>query len=513
MNTLNNINYNPDILNCLSSLSNDEVFTPPKVVHQMLDMLPAEIWQTQEAAFLDPCTKSGIFLREIVKRLVVGLKPAIPNLEERVNHILHRQVFGIAVTELTALLARRTVYCSKKANAELSIARLATAQGNIIFNGTKHWWNKDGQCKYCGANQQQYDRGDGLEAHAYEFIHTKEPQNLFINAEGKPVKFDVIIGNPPYQMADGGAQASAKPLYHKFIQQAKKLKPRYLSMIVPARWYAGGKGLDAFRNEMLCDNSITTLADFPISKDCFNGVDFEGGVCYFLWDREHSHKSQSVNVITMGKDAVKSQMQRPLLENGMDTFIRFNESISIYHKVKSFHEDSFARLVSEQKPFGLRTFFRGKESQSAENNITIYTTKSLGYVNKSDICKNQDWVNQYKIYVSRVYGERGIFPAWITGKPIFGDKNTCCSETYLVVGPFADEQTAHNVQIYMQTKFLRFMVMLKKISQDAPQRVYECVPMQDFSKPYTDQELYKKYGLDTKEIAFIEAMIKPMQAQ
>ncbi len=491
--------YNPDVLSCLANLSNDEVFTPPEIVNQMLDMLPQELFKNPDTTFLDPACKTGVFLREIAKRLIKGLEPQFPDLQERIDHIFHKQLFGIAITELTSLLSRRGVYCSKYPNSEFSVSYFDTAEGNIRYKRIPHTW-KDGKCIYCGASQKEYDRGGELETHAYEFIHTITPEKLF------DMKFDVIIGNPPYQLSDGGIGGSATPLYDKFVMQAKKLMPRFLSMILPARWFTGGRGLDEFRNIMLKDSHIRQLVDYPISSECFSGVEIKGGICYFLWDRDHSGPC---NVTTIRNGQKNSQL-RYLLEPGCDSFIRYNESINIFHKVQRFKEDTFSSLVSAQKPFGLRTYIIG-DNAPTETSVRLYANKHIGYIDANEITVNSAWIDLYKIYISAAYGAGEDFPHQILGKPILGEPNSCCTETYLVIGPFHDKEKTLNVISYIKTRFFRFLVLLQKSTQHTSKKVYQFVPMQDFSKPWTDEELYQKYDLSREEIDFIESMIKPME--
>ena len=342
--------YNPDVLSCLANLSNDEVFTPPQVVNRMLDMLPPELWSNPQATFLDPVCKTGVFLREVAKRLMVGLADRIPDVQERVNHIMTSQLFGLAITELTSLLSRRSVYCSKWANSKYSVCTaFADRQGNIRYTPMQHTWEQ-GRCRYCGASQNVYDRNEGRETYAYQFIHTFNPEKIF------DMKFDVIIGNPPYQLEIGIEKDNYSiPLYHKFVEQAKKLCPKYLTMIIPSRWFAGGRGLDDFRKDMLSDNRLKVIVDYPDATECFtNGIDLSGGVCYFLWDKDY-HGNCRVSSIQNGKE--KSTMFRPLLENNCDTFIRFNEAVPILHKIQSFKEKSFSQYVSPQTPFGIISSF------------------------------------------------------------------------------------------------------------------------------------------------------------
>ena len=492
--------YNPDVLSCLANLSNDEVFTPPEIVNQMLDLLPQELFKNPDTTFLDPACKTGVFLREIAKRLIKGLEPQFPDLQERIDHIFHKQLFGIAITELTSLLSRRGLYCSKYPNSEFSVSRFDTAEGNIRYKRIPHTW-KDGRCIYCGASQKEYDRAADLETHAYEFIHTLTPEKLF------DMKFDVIIGNPPYQLSDGGNGASAKPIYHMCVEQAKKMKPRYLSMIIPARWYAGGKGLDEFRGAMLNDRSIQYLTDYFDSNECFPGVDLSGGVCYFLWNRDYkgdciieSHRLRKI-----------TKMQRPLLMSGNDNFIRFNEAVPILEKVQSRNEDSLSSLISARKPFGLETNAPLESASSSKGKVLVYSYGRTGYISETKITQHQEWIDKIKVCISYAYGERGDFPYQVIGKPFILPRGCCCTETYLVVSTFDDECLAHNLCAYLMTKFVRFLVLLRKNTQHATSKVYSFVPMQDFSKLWTDEELYQKYNLSQEEIDFIESMIKPME--
>ena len=498
---VNRSNYNPDVLSCLANLSSDEVFTQPHITNQILDLLPKDIWNDKKATFLDPVCKTGVFLREIAKRLMIGLEATIPNKQKRINHIFRKQIFGIGITELTSLLSRRSVYCSKTANGKYSVCQtFDNQQGNIILDRKEHTWKND-KCQFCGASKKNYERGEELETHAYQFIHTEKPEDVF------KMKFDVIIGNPPYQLNDGGGMGtSATPLYHLFVQQAKKMMPRYLSMIIPSRWFAGGKGLNGFRKEMLNDNRISTMVDYFNSTECFPGVDLSGGVCYFLWERDKAGDCKVVSV----REGQSSTMNRPLLEKGSDSFIRFNEGISIVRKIQAKRESCIDKIISPRRPFGFGSLVKVKEKRFA-NSVKIYSYPRSGYIGKDEVTRNIDWISKHKVYIAKAYGERGSFPHLIMSKPFYGEIGSCSSETYLVVGPFKSKKHANNAMIYIKTRLFRFLVLLKKNTQNAPRGVYSFVPIQNFDEIWSDVKLYKKYGITKDEIAFIESTIRPME--
>lgn len=500
---MSKLNYNPDVLSCLANLSNDEVFTPPQLANQMLDMLPQELFRSPDTKFLDPCTKSGVFLREIVKRLIVGLADIIPNLQERIDHIMHHQVFGIAITRLTALMSRRSLYCSKDASGKYSISLFDDNDGNIRFAEILHTW-QNGKCIYCGASQEVYDRGEDLESHAYEFIHTDNPNELYNN-----MTFDVIIGNPPYQLEDGGGRDSAAiPLYNKFVTQAKKLSPHYLIMIIPARWYSGGRGLDDFRDEMINDDRIKVLRDYPETSDCFPGLNIRGGVCYFLWDRDYHGMCKITNYIK----ETQNETRRYLKENDCPILIRYNQSISILHKVQKYKEETLNHYVSVSRPFGMRSNFDGFVKQKDEKNyIHLYRFGDNGYVSLDKITNNNQIVNKYKVIVSKASPGGDEYPHSIVSTPIVSEPNSVCTETYLVIKTVSSREQAENLITYIKTRFFRFMMSLVKNTQNISRGSYMFVPLQEFSKPWTDEELYKKYELTDEEIAFIESMIRPME--
>ena len=521
--------HNPDVLTCIANLSNDEVFTPPEFANRMLDTLAAawaadhggaNLWADKTVRFLDPCTKSGVFLREITSRLTQGLADEMPDLEARVNHILTQQVYGIGITQITSLLARRSVYCSKHANGKRSIAKgFASDAGNIWFERMEHTW-VDGKCTYCGASAKTLDRGEDLETHAYAFIHTDDIRTRVAELFGGDMQFDVIIGNPPYQLDDGGYGTSAAPLYHLFVEQAKALEPRYLAMIIPARWFAGGKGLDEFRELMLADSRLRSIDDFLSASDVFPGVGLKGGVCYFLWDRDNPGQCR---VTTHFKDWPVSTTSRPLQEEGVDVFIRFNEGLSILKKVVAVESgethslslpDSqrFDQLVSSRKPFGLTTTFKGN-AVKASGDLLVYQNGGTGYVARSSILTGTHLIDKWKVFTGRAApgtGNRDTYPHRIISTPFIGEPGTISSETYLCISPFDSRTEAEGVLSYLSCRLTRLLILLHKPSQDTTRKVYTFVPTQDWTQKWTDENLYAKYGISASEIAFIEKVVRPM---
>ena len=525
----------PDVLSCLANLSNDEIFTPPEVANMMLDQLPKELFQSKETKFLDPACKTGVFLREIAKRLLAN---QLPNYQEKirlindkksnneslsendvsylnelqatVDHIFHNQLYGIAITELTSMLSRRSVYCSTHPSGRYSISHFDQNDGNIRYKKINHDWSKSKtKCSFCGASKKKWNRTSSEESHAYEWIHVNDPEDIF------KMKFDVIISNPPYQMSDGGGDgSSALPIYQKFVEQAKKLSPRYISMIIPARWYSGGKGLDDFRAEMLSDERMEIIDDFPETSDCFPNINIRGGICYFLWSNSHKGECKVIN----HKNGVSNSMTRPLLEKGSDTFIRYNAAVPILQKVKDLKEKTMDELVSSRLPFGIPSNFSDyvKTSDSTHNVVLYRSERSQKaekrvFIEERYITKNLELKDKIKVLVSKASPGGDEYPHKIISSPIIAEKNSVCTETYLVVDVVETEEEARNLISYMNTRFFRFMMSLIKNTQNISKGVFAFVPAQYLSKSWSDVELYKKYSLSEDEINFIESMIKPME--
>lgn len=510
-------NYSPDILNCLANLSSDEVFTSPELANRMLDLLPQELFCSSKTRFLDPCSKSGVFLREITKRLLVGLEKQIPDLQQRIDHIMSKQVFGIACTDITAEMSRRTLYCTKQANGEYSVTTaFHDVQGNLKYERCRHTWNAQGRCKHCGASQSEYLRTETRETYAYPFIH-KSIKEIFY----KDMQFDVIIGNPPYQMSDGsgGSSDSAMPVYNLFIEQALKIKPKFLCMIVPSKWMVGGRGLQKFREAMMSDKHIKRIVDYEDASDCFPGIHIDGGICYFLWDEKYYGQTTYTFRPINGEENTSSHF----LSNKYSPYvIRDNRVLSIIEKVSAGRR--FKEIVSSVKPFGIRGFLFNEpdrypdshlQYERFDGSVKIFGVKGIkggarrqiGYITRETVTSGQEWIDKYKLFFTTSYSTNAINPPEV----ICGDMGDVCTETFLFLGPFKSKEEQMNCKSYIDTSFFKVLLYYGKGTMHVNKDVFSLLPLVDFSQPWTDEMLYKKYNLDKDEIAFIESMIPPME--
>jgi len=506
---------NPDVLTCIANLSNDEVFTPPEFANRMIDTVAAawaqdhggaSLWANKDVRFLDPCTKSSVFLREITRRLTDGLAPQIPDLQQRVQHILTRQVFGIGITRITSLLARRSVYCSPHASGRHSIAAFGSDAGHIWFERVEHEW-QGGRCRFCGASQSAYDRGADRESHAYTFIHTNDIMARTAELFGADMQFDVIIGNPPYQLGSDGGTRDV-PIYQRFVEQAKALEPRYVTMVIPARWMASGLGLSEFRQTMLADRRVRTLVDYPAASEVFPGVEIKAGVCYFLWDAAHDGDC-SVTTFRNG------EAQGPVLRNlgAHEVFVRDARAVTILQKVLQHGEPSINTILARDKEFGWTSNFDGFHQRQKPGDVPLYYIRKMkrgvGFVAREAVTKSAHLVDTWKVFVPKAYNGGDGVPHQIRGKPLIAPSPSVCTQSFLFfhVGSQAE---AESLQSYYATRFFRYLVSLRKITQDATYSAYTWVPLQTWDRTWTDEALYAKYGLTAEEVTFIEQAVRPM---
>lgn len=500
-------NHVPDILDCLAQLSNDEVPTPPKVARAMLDLLPAEVWTNPDYRWLDPFSKSGVFLREAASRLLDGLVSWEPDFDKRRDHIYRNMLYGNAITTMTGMISRRSLYCARDASSDLSVVRFDTPDGNLPFTPAEHRFLRS-RCVVCGA-PEVLERAD-RENHAYAFIHSAYPTK-----DLESMKWDVLVGNPPFQVGDGGGGggASATPLYNLFVEKAFSLNPRHVVMITPSRWFSGGKGLDEFRDRMLKDKRFVELVDHPQLYDCFPGVKIRGGVSYWHWDREYS--GPCLVSTKVGDQLIGAPVKRDL--GAYDVLVRRNQAVTILDKVAGYRNDgevepSLGDQVSARKPFGLSNEKGRPKPDGLSHPVLVYGNQIQTYMERESIPSNKPWIDDWKVLLVKAHGTSGREDTTILGEPVLAAPGSACTETYLVIGRTGDETEARRLAAYMRTRFVRFLVSLRKITQNITRDSYRFVPLLPMDREWTDDALYARYGLTEDDVNFIESTIKERPA-
>jgi site-specific DNA-methyltransferase (adenine-specific) len=497
----------PDILDVIAALSSDAIPTPPFLARALLDLLPTEVWTNPDYRWLDPATKSGSILREVARRLMEGLAEWEPNPQQRADHILKKMLFGVAITQVHGEMTRRSVYVSRDATSTHSAVAFDSPDGNLPFIQAEHDYpmNKQGRasgpCRICGA-PVRLERGETRENYAYAFIHGAYPTE-----EMRDMKFDVIVGNPPYQVQTGTTSAQATPLYHYFVERAIEFNPKYLAMIIPSRWFTGGMGLDAFRTRMIADRHLVKIVDNPKLFDCFPGVEIKGGVNYFLWDRDHDGDCEFSTRIDGN---IISTTQRDL-RLGKGVLVRDNKAMSIIKKV--VRGKSLEEWVSAAGAFGqsLTTNFSGASSSEFEGSVPLIFGSHVGYIRPDQIEKNAGWIKKWKVLIPLAGDGHGREVSYVLGEPIALAPGSACTFTYLVAGVFDTKTEAKNYADFLTTKFVRFLVLQRKSTQHVRPDRFLFVPQLDMKQKWTDEKLYEHFGLTKSEREYIEAIIHPRE--
>lgn len=498
----------PDVLATLAQLPNDEVFTPPTLANSMLDVLPPEVWGNHTYRWLDPATKSGVFLREAFKRLMVGLAKWQPDAKLRREHILKNMLFGAAITSLASELSRRSIYQTTDATGQRIkddsikdlIVHFDSPEGNILYVPTEHRIVR-GKCTICRAPEKLIR--DQRESFAYSFIHRTYPTQEMLD-----MKFDVIVGNPPYQLGTEGHGATASPIYQFFVERAIEMSPRYVVMITPSRWFAGGKGLNDFRAKMLDDRHLRQIVDYPDGSEIFPSVEVKGGISYFLWDRDWNDDCQ---FSTVSGGSVISSVKRDL-RDGRGVLVRDNSALSILDKVRQAKLSSVEDMCTVTKPFGLtiRSNYPDSLPEPFKGSIPLIYGNRIGYCRVDQIQRNHEWISRYKVILPRAYGGgNNMEQHAIYGEPIALAPGSACTQTYFIVGMFDNSVETRNLAIYLTTKFARFLVSLRKLTQDVTPDRFAFVPAVEFTREWTDTDLFALFGLTDEEIAYIERSIGP----
>ncbi len=496
----------PDVLETLAQLPNDEVFTPPKVANAMLDILPAEVWSNPDYTWLDPASKSGVFLREVFKRLMVGLQKWQSDPDKRREHILRSMLYGAAITSLSADITRRSVYQTKNATGtgvvDTAIKDWVVAfddsDGNVKYVETEHAIVAD-RCTVCRAPEALVR--DKRETYAYSFNHSTYPTE-----EMRHMKFDVVVGNPPYQIGAEGTTRTM-PIYQQFVMRAIQLDPKYVLFITPSRWFTGGLGLDNYRAQMINDRRLVKLVDNPKLFDVFPHVEIKGGVSYFLWDRDHDGDCE---FSTRVGGTIVSTATRDLRE-GHGVVIRDNKASEMVHKVihasdASIEEWFWPRLAFSQE---WRTNYRGESDQPFAGSIPLIYNSGIGYVSANGLERNLDLVAKWKVLIPKAGDGHGREVSYVIGEPIAVAPGSACTESYFVAGAFDSSDECENYAFYLCTKFARFLVLQRKATQDITAERFRFVPALDMKRRWTDEDLYKKFKLTADEITYIEGVIAP----
>jgi site-specific DNA-methyltransferase (adenine-specific) len=498
----------PDILEVIADLSNDEVFTPPRVANAVLDMLPDSVWHDPTLRWLDPGCKTGVFLREVTRRLLRGLADQFPDEQSCLAHILENMVFGIGVTELTALMSRRTLYCSKNAAGDHAAVTLDSSNGNVWFDRVEHSYDSQGRCTECGTSSSLMERPN-RENYAYAFIHLNGRKKI---EEVIGMKFDVIVGNPPYQMDADASGKNVVAIYDRFVEQAISLNPSYITMVIPSRWMVGGRGLDEFRGRVLTDERLRVLVDFPNSAELFPSVDIKSGICYFLWDRD---RPGTCAVTTRRGGESYGPTERRLDE--FDVLVRDARAMPILKKVLAAGEPSLADMISTRDPFGptlgsnFTNFRRTQQTGDVRLVMNQESSSVAVWASRTTATRNEHLIDEWKVLLPKAGpGNSGghVIPDSVIGNGVVVPPPALCTATYLVVGPLPSEDAANAVAAYTRTRFARFLVSLRKPSQNTTADSYRWVPQLDWDRTWGDEALYERYALSAEEQAFIAEMIK-----
>ena len=503
----------PDILDVIAALSSDAVPTPPVLARALLDLLPEQVWSNPTYRWLDPATKSGSILREVARRLMDGLADWEPNPDKRADHIMRHMLYGCGVTQVHAEMTRRSVYVSRDASGPHSIVTFDNDHGNLPFVPAQHVFRltrvgkQTGSCTVCGA-PPHLERGPNRENYAYAFIHGAYPTE-----EMTDMQFDVIVGNPPYQIGTEGFGSTASSVYQLFVEHAIDLEPKYLAMITPSRWFTGGKGLDDFRAAMIADRHLAKMVDNPKIFDCFPGVKIRGGVNYFLWDRDHDGDCEFSTRID---GRIISTEIRDLRE-GDGVLVRDNRAMSVVEKVSHSSPRRAEELCTVTKPFGLtmRSNYPGSVTEPFDGAIPLIYGSHMGYSRPDQIQRNHGWIDRWKVLLPRASSgdtaqdETGQIVDVVLGEPIALAPGSACTQTYFIAGMFDTREETENYANYLATKFVRFLVLQRKATQDVTPDRFRFVPLLDMTRPWPDEDLYEHFGLSPDEIAYIEATIKP----